>query len=253
MAKGFKHGAGGGASLNFKVIGNPQPETAKDNTIWVDTDVKITSWVFSATQPETAEEGVVWFTTGTSSTAPFNALKKNGIMVYPLTAQQYVSGAWVDKTAKSYQNGALVDWWNGELYDTGNEYETFTGGWTATALSSTTQVTKDTTSMTIKTDYGDDALYCSKKIDLTHFKKLVVDSKNGTTTSSAEHRDGRTKVCVWSAIDGDGSSNRVAYVDYPAKHDGELELDVSALTGEYYVGIFAGKYYYVTVRKVKLS
>ena len=58
---------------------------------------------------------------------------------------------------------------------------------------------------------------------------------------------------MWSAIDGDGSSNRVAYVDYPAKHDGELELDVSALTGEYYVGIFAGKYYYVTVRKVKLS
>lgn len=244
---------GGGTSLNFKVVGNPQPETAKDNTIWVDTDVEITSWVFSATQPETAAEGVVWITTGTSSPVAFNALKKNGITVYPLSAKQYVSGKWVDKTAKSYQGGKWVDWWNGELYDTGNEYTPYTGGWEVTTKGKDTTVSKDFDAMTISTMYDDNSLYCSKKIDLTHFKKLVVDSKNGTTTSSAEHRDGRTKVCVWSAIDGDGSSNRVAYVDYPAKHDGELELDVSALTGEYYVGIFAGKYYYVTVRKVKLS
>lgn len=110
MAKGFKHGAGGGTSLNFKVIGNPQPETAKDNTIWVDTDVKITGWNFNAAQPETAEEGMVWFTTSTSSTAPFNALKKNGIMVYPMSAKQYINGAWVNKTAKTYQGGKWVDW-----------------------------------------------------------------------------------------------------------------------------------------------
>ena len=245
---------GGGAGLNFKVIGNPQPETAKDNTIWVDTDVRITGWNFNATQPETAEEGMVWFLTGTSSTAPFNALKKNGITVYPLSAKQYVSGAWVDKTAKSYQNGAWVDWWNGELYDAGNEYETFTGGWTATALSSTTQVTKDITSMTIKTDYGDDALHCSDKMDLTDFSKLVVTGNSFRNNSSAQRKAGNTKICIWSAIGSSLTNGRVAYADYPAEdYDGEFELDVSSLTGEYYVGVFAGRYYSVTVRKAKLS
>lgn len=254
MAKGFKHGAGGGASLNFKVIGNPQPETAKENTIWVDTDVEITSWVFNAAQPETAEEGMAWIFTGASSTVEFNALKKNGIMVYPLSAKQYVSGAWVDKTAKIYQGGKWVEWWNGELYDTGNEYTTFTGGWTATAIAGSTTVTKDATSMTIKTDYGDDALHCSNKMDLTDFSKLVVTGKSFRNNSSAERREGNTKICVWSAIGSSVSNNQVAYANYPAAdYDGEFELDVSGLTGEYYVGVFAGRYYSVTVRKVKLS
>lgn len=254
MAKGFKHGAGGGASLNFKVIGNPQPETAKENTIWVDTDVEITSWVFNAAQPETAEEGVVWFTSGTSSPTAFNALKKNGIMVYPLSAKQYVSGAWVDKIAKSYQDGAWVDWWNGELYDSGNEYTTFTGGWENSTFSSSTKITKDSSSMTIQTDYGDDALYCSEKIDLTNFSEFVVTGKSFRNNSSATRSEGNTKICIWSAISSSASSNRVASADYPAEdYDGDLKLNVANLTGEYYVGVFAGRYYSVTVRKAKLS
>lgn len=250
----FNMSGGGGAALNFKIAGNPQPSNPVENTIWINTDAKITGWLFSSHQPENPAEGMVWIATGSVSNAEFNALKKNVIMVYPLSAKQYVNGAWVDKTAKSYQNGAWVDWWNGELYDTGNEYETFTGGWTATALFSSTQVTKDTTSMTIKTDYGDDALYCSNKMDLTDFSKLVVTGKSFRNNSSAERREGNTKICVWSAIGSSVSDNRVAYANYPAAdYDGEFELDVSGLTGEYYVGVFAGRYYSVTVRKAKLS
>jgi hypothetical protein len=56
--------------------------------------------------------GQVWISTGSSSPAQFNSLKKNNITLCPLSAKQYVGGAWVDKTAKSYQNGAWVDWWN---------------------------------------------------------------------------------------------------------------------------------------------
>lgn len=251
----FNMSGGGGAALNFKVMGGTaEPSNPAENTIWIDTDAKITGWLFSSHQPENPAEGMVWIATGSASNAEFNALKKNNITVYPLSAKQYVSGAWVDKTAKSYQNGAWVDWWNGELYDTGNEYEAFTGGWTATALFSSTQVTKDTTSMTIKTDYGDDALYCSNKMDLTDFSKLVVTGKSFRNNSSAERREGNTKICVWSAIGSSVSDNRVAYANYPAAdYDGEFELDVSSLTGEYYVGVFAGRYYSVTVRKVKLS
>lgn len=106
MAKGFKAGVGGGVALNFKVVGNPQPEAPRENTIWVNTDVPIGVWYFSATQPENMAEGEVWFRTGTSSSTAFNALKKQNIMVYPLQAQQYINGALVDVTAKIYQDGA---------------------------------------------------------------------------------------------------------------------------------------------------
>lgn len=102
--------SGGGAALNFSIVGNPQPSNPKGNTIWVDTDVEITGWNFTATAPENPSNGMVWFPIGTESPVGFNALKKNKIAVYPLSAKQYVSGTWVDKTAKSYQEGAWKEW-----------------------------------------------------------------------------------------------------------------------------------------------
>lgn len=115
-------GFGGGSNpLNFKVVGNPQPENPKENTIWVNTDVPITGWIFSATEPEAPVEGMVWFTTGTASTAEFNALKKNGLMVYPVSAKQYISGAWVVKDAQIYKAGQWKKF-RMYLYDNGIEY-----------------------------------------------------------------------------------------------------------------------------------
>lgn len=178
MAKGFKHGAGGGTSLNFKVIGNPQPETAKDNTIWVDTDVKITGWNFNAAQPETAEEGMVWFTTSTSSTAPFNALKKNNITVYPIRANQYVNGAWVGKTAKTYQNGAWVDWAT-SLYKAGGVN---TAGWSVydPSLSDHTLTFGTHMVLTIPdtTGTGRRTTFHTDMLDLTNAKTLSITMKN---------------------------------------------------------------------------
>lgn len=109
MAECFLVQNGGGNPLNFKVVGNPQPASAKENTIWVDTD-KINNYYFSATQPENMMEYDVWFYIGTTSSVAFSATKKNPIMVYPFFAKQYIGGALVDKTAKSYQNGQWVEW-----------------------------------------------------------------------------------------------------------------------------------------------
>ena len=225
---------GGGANLNFRVLGGTtQPANPKENDIWVNTDAKITSWVFSVTEPNvydfkcdklkggaddahgilvpfrlkegdvihftipvtttgvfeavrlkdssgkeycvrdfagTAvaawpagkkvsvrisntvhqigswgndgsaiiikwgsyyhEEGMVWFKTSASSTRSFNALKKNGIAVYPNACAQYVNGALVDKVAKTYQDDAWEEW---TVYLIKNgDCTSITGGWTAT-------------------------------------------------------------------------------------------------------------------------
>ena len=110
MAEAFLYGNGGDNPLNFKVVGGTsEPSNPKENMIWVNTNTAITSYIFSTTQP-TGTAGMVWFRTGKSSTAVFNALKKNNIQIYPASAKQYVSGTWVEKTAKSYQGGKWVDW-----------------------------------------------------------------------------------------------------------------------------------------------
>lgn len=119
MAKGFKHGAGGASALNFKIVGGAiQPGNPKENTIWVNTQTEISGWAFSATEPGSPVEGMVWILTGTSSKVEFNVLKKNCVQVYPISAKQYVSGAWVDVTAKSYQGSEWVDWimWDNFLF-----------------------------------------------------------------------------------------------------------------------------------------
>lgn len=99
-----------GVELNFKVVGGTiQPTSPSENMIWVNTDVEISEWMFSATEPEAPIEGMVWITTDTKSTTSFNALKKNGIQLYPVSAKQYVNGAWVDKTIKSNQGDEWVE------------------------------------------------------------------------------------------------------------------------------------------------
>ena len=119
---------GGGGGLNFKVVGGTvQPASPSENMIWVNTSVAITSWVFSTTAPTNPAAGMVWFATGSISSVAFNAVKKNGIWVYPAGCQQYVSGAWVTKTAKTYQSGAWKDW-QLTLYKDGTKRVKFTDG-----------------------------------------------------------------------------------------------------------------------------
>lgn len=119
---------GGGVAFNFKVVCNPKPENPKKNTIWVDTDTPITGWAFSKSEPEKVD-GCMWFLTGDSSTAAFNALKKNTLMVYPLSAKQCINGEWANKTAQIY-NG---EQWVGfalYLYNKGVEFiDDFGEGW----------------------------------------------------------------------------------------------------------------------------
>lgn len=103
---------GGSDGLNFSVVGGTAaPSNPKENMIWIDTDVKITSWIFSATEPADSAEGMVWISTSASSSVAFNALKKNGLQIYPIYAKQFISGAWVSVTPMSYQGGEWKYWY----------------------------------------------------------------------------------------------------------------------------------------------
>jgi hypothetical protein len=106
-------GGGTGNAAELTIYGGTtRPAKATQNTIWIDTDVEITSYVLSSKEPETPAEGMAWIKIGNSKgSIQANApVGDNWITVYPITAKQYISGEWVNKTAKSYQNAQWVDW-----------------------------------------------------------------------------------------------------------------------------------------------
>ncbi len=238
----FIGGGGGGTSLNFEVIPNPQPAAAKENTIWVDTNEPIASWIFSFTEPETPSEGMVWITTGTASPVAFNSLKKNCMMVYPMSAKQYVGGAWVYKTAKSYRNGAWVDWVT-YFYKDGNTFDDLTGGYFSTNINTqygAGTVTFETNKISLVCDGAAETVVRTKsKVDLSNTKTLNL--KLHAKVVSAESRTGYLEFCVTeNAITGYaqdiGSGVKFTH-EYSAGTDGDFteSLDVSSITGSKYI------------------
>lgn len=214
---------GGGGDLNFSVIGSTTQPTGRENLIWVNTDTAITEWRFAADVPEAPVAGMVWFGVGTNSAAPFNALKKNGIWVYPADCQQYISGAWVDKTAKTYQGGAWVDWLVGKLYDAGDEYTYVTGGWTdlqnATISRESERLKIIGTQSYIKAHAGP-----RNKINLGNFNTLHYDAQ----ASIANYAD----VIVSNDVT---SATGVAFKRLATTGRVQGDIDISSLSGEYYI------------------
>lgn len=269
MAKGFKAGAGGGAPLNFKVVGGTsQPSNPKENTIWVNTNIAITNWVFSATQPAAAS-GRVWIFVGISSPVEFNALKKNSIQVYPLSARQYINGAWTGKTAKIYRGGAWVSVWDGVLLTSTNTYYDYTGGWVTDARLSPYNDSNREGLAPKLTNMGEGKIriaidYSQKKgcyrtvnkVDVSAFKTLKCDF------SSTEVPNGVVMFSLIDKLDVGVASNSAANAYVASGNNpnfsGTISLDISNINGEYYIAISmctytATQYTTATITKVYLE
>ena len=242
MGKGYKHGAGGGKKenpLNFSVVTYPsetelKAATPEENTVGVCTTTTMSSWIFSASEPTEPAVGMVWFSVGDFSSVEFNALKENTLQVYPLSAKQYVSGAWVDVTAFTYQGGEWVSWWDGYLYQIGNQFTSLTGGWGTVMPNSEYGITigLNDTENGLLINCGDTSscsglAYIKNKQDLSKVSKirLVV---NVSTSFQVMF------LSVLSAV-ANGACTSVAQSWFEAS--GEVTLDVSSLSGECFIGI----------------
>lgn len=104
----FNMSSAGGAGLNFKVCAyesvDKLPESANENTIAAITD-EFSSWALSPTEPETPEDKMLWISIGNSSPSGFNAIKKNCIMIYPISTKQYEAdtASWTNIDSFIYQ------------------------------------------------------------------------------------------------------------------------------------------------------
>ena len=229
----------GGAELNFDVAayatdGERLAATPKENTIGVVTTTPITGYYLSATQPENMVNGLLWVSVGASSSAEFNILKKdNTIMLYPMSAKQYVNGVWVDVTAKTYQNGEWVDWIT-YLFRSG-EGMSDDFSWASYANDSG----YGTGTITDEKLYFKGTLFGFQKddrVDLTNRSTVYFKINCSAVYDS---RYDRFHLCASeSPLTEDFLSNLSAPAMIQPSYNGdeEVALDVSALSGEYYIG-----------------
>lgn len=231
-----------GVQLNFDVVGGlEQPANPTENMIWVNTDVVISGYKFSSSEPENATEGFVWIQIGNSSEVGFDIVEN--VKIYPISAKQYISDAWVDKEAKSYQDGAWVDWFIYLIKDSTVMIEV-TGNWVSEARSannagaSARKPSMSITSGSIKFGYDSSTtsggvVRTSNKIDLTGRNKLtlICDSNSEDSTFLS--------LCIWSEMGSYYSDGLVSRTIIPAGSNTEVSVDISGLNdGSYYIGFF---------------
>lgn len=231
--------------VNFKVVGGlTQPANPKENTFWVNTDVSIPMWVVGSTAPEAPTEGMVWISNGSASRVVINVLKKNALYIYPQVARQCVSGVWVNRDSYCYQNKAWTPLWFGQLYTPGDEWTAVTGGWTSVAMKSfknsgasakAPTITRGTSSIKAQTS-GGGVFHTVNKIDVTEFDSLTFRGEFARGGSSGRN----LLAACWENFgsyydEGDGASAASAGLSGSAGK--ELTVDVSGLSGEYFLGL----------------
>lgn len=235
MGWGTGNLGGGSGWLNFKIVGGTsEPSAPRENTIWVNTDQKITSWIFSVLEPSGPKEGMVWFITGTSSAVEFNALKKNGIQVYPNSAKQYIDGTWKNVAAQSYQNGQWVDWIK-YLYNNGDECTGITGGWESVydntgSFYSKATVTK--TESSIKLSGATETMIAAatkNALDVTDWNTVFIKLSNVANMRGALALFPSGKTLIQSNF---------AAATWTTKKEGIFSLDVSTLTGKHRIAYY---------------
>ena len=226
-------GSGGGSELTI-VGGTTRPATATQNTIWVNTDTEITDYTLSGAEPTSPVEGMVWITIGASGSIKMaSPVGGDWITVYPLSAKQYISGAWVGKAAESYQNGEWVEWIR-YLYNKGDECTDITGGWRfdftpGSQYWSKGTGTKNANSITLSGSNRQElAAVTTKKVDVTNISTLFVEVDNFTFSGSGTNYNG--VLGITNNADGGSTVSQKTF-----KVNGTHTLDVSEFTGVYYV------------------
>lgn len=231
-----------GVELNFAVIGGPtQPENPIENTIWVNTNNNISTWVFQTYEPEAPTEGMIWFLTGLSSRFSFNAIKDNNIVsIYPIWTKQYTNESWVNISTMIYQNSEWKSWSEYLYYY--NKPVNYT--WKAVAMSEaiagnqqgvTPSISFSSNgSVTVKGNSGSKAYVGGiyrivGSIDFTEISSLVADVVSGSAILSIFKKG------------GDAWGSNTAYGGDMVKgcglSAGTWEYDTSSLRGEYDIGI----------------
>lgn len=230
---------GGSSPLSFRIskyeYEEDLPEVAKDNDIAVITSTDISCWKICTTTPTEPTEGLLWIKSSNAGTVGLNALKKNAINVYLLSAHQYANGKWKNVTAYIGVSNAWVQFSTGGriyLYKAGwSESETKAKWTTSTrwkfinAVTPTMEVYGDRLRAYIsdtEMNYESGILETKDGVDCTTVNTLTFDVK----TVSISGSDGFIRLGITNNLTG--TVTPLAQVNASV---GVHSIDISSLTG----------------------
>lgn len=214
----FLHGFGG-KGLNFRVkayatesdLLASEPTRNTIGVIGESTKCRVVDKL-----PEIYDPGIVYILTGSAGTVELTA---DNICLHPMEVWQDGNSldGWI------YQDGwvQFAQAWDKYYFRDGEQYENITGGWVKTSTTGTVKI-RDTLEVESTNASAPATVSTAKKIDLTGVNTLFFDSPNG--------RDGNF-YGAYLRIATD--SKIVRDVQFAAV--GQGSIDVSDLTGEYYI------------------
>lgn len=222
MGQCFLYGNGSaGAGLTI-VSGLTEPVKPKENMIWVKSDKAGKKYVFAEDAPEAPAEGLIWF----SATG-------DGIITQ---ANVYADGAWNRVDAYMYLSGAWVHIASAVvyLYNKGDTCDAVSGGWEAAAWhinsgapGSVPNLTYGDSSLAVSPTYGQEGLVNTRaSVNLDKIRKVCAVISGNTSTNSY------LAVSTGSGERGFPPNQKAS----KSLFNGTVELDVSALSGNYFVG-----------------
>ena len=216
-------GGGSGSVGGIKVVtGITEPSNPKENMIWVKSVNAGNKHVFSVDEPAEPFEGLIWF-----------SASEDGIITQ---ANVYANGAWNRVDAYMYLSGAWVHIASSivYLYNRGDTCDAVSGGWEAVAwyinsgaIGSPPRLTNVDGGLTVSPTNGREGLWETRaSINLDKIRKVCAIIRGNTNANNN---------LVVSK--GSGASGFPANVKASKDlFNGTVELDVSALSGNYFVG-----------------
>ena len=250
MGQCFLYGNGGGGPLGYSVVCQAAEPAKKEGRIWVKSSVAMTHLEWDTGIWDKAPVGWVDIEATLGGDGPsssnntiqvFNNVMRAGITesmkCTPSRCRQVQgsTGNWVNVDAYVCHSDTWVQFWNGTLFNYGDQYTNVTGGWTLSKFS-----LKDgafDTGLTSTTS-GNDVMACSgKKIDVSTCKTLHISCYSNYSNSGGRGT-ARFGLCSTNGLsNGDFAAYRD--IDTGSSTITEYSVDVSSITGSYYVKFYA--------------
>lgn len=248
----------GGNPVNFRVVGGTtQPTSPKENTIWVKTGIAIPAiYLNKGPKPTWANpkgtvaisyepihgSGNITPTTATLNLIKYGAGGIGGIYAMLNACYQNQDGTaagWAQMDAYIYKSGKWVQFsatFDGYLFNYGSVNTEVTGGWKSDGDGPVEAQSDGSVVVKPKTNYSEGIYHTVNKISLSGYSKLTMNGRLWETEGTY-----RAHICVWSEVTyGDYDQGLVASftnADLRISSDKDYILDVSGLTGSYYIGV----------------
>ena len=239
----------GGGSSDFTVFSydklEDMPSSQPEGTVAVITTRQVGSVYVQREAPAAAAVGTLFFS---SAGADANILKVGTVNFYSTGAFIRTETGWEAVDTYVFRGNAWVFAPSGKLYDTGNEYSTYTGNFVARKITSKSDasattyaptVTRNADSIVVITNAsptrGAGMWTTENMIDLTPYKTIVFE---GTWNSEFTNYPTNFVAGAWSQVPKYYLDDRLAFVTMAKSASTDpLTIDVTDINTKAYIGI----------------